>query len=37
MLPRDIVRHIQGLRYYMGMSEQRAIDRFRQYLKRLDR
>jgi chorismate dehydratase len=37
MLPRDIIKHIQGLRYYMGMSERRAIDRFRQYLKQLDR
>jgi chorismate dehydratase len=37
MLPRDIVRYIQGLRYYIGMSEQRAIDQFRQYLEQLDR
>ncbi|MBI3326922.1 MAG: menaquinone biosynthesis protein [Nitrospinae bacterium] len=37
MLPRDIVKYIQGLRYYIGMSEQKAIDRFRQYLKQLDR
>jgi chorismate dehydratase len=37
MLPREIVTYIQGLRYYIGVSEQRAIDRFRQYLKQLDR
>jgi len=37
MLPRDIVKYIQGLRYYIGLSEQQAIDRFRQYLKQLDR
>jgi chorismate dehydratase len=37
MLPRDIVKYIQGLRYYIGMSEQRAIDQFRQCLKQLDR
>jgi chorismate dehydratase len=32
MLPRDIVAHIQGLRYYVGQAEQRAIDVFRRYL-----
>ena len=37
MLPRDIVTHIQGLRYYVGFSEEKAIDRFRQYLKEPDR
>jgi chorismate dehydratase len=36
MLPRDIVKYIQGLRYYIGKSEQQAIDRFRQYLQQLD-
>jgi chorismate dehydratase len=36
MLPRDIVMHIQGLRYHIGSAEQRAIDRFRGYLKQLD-
>lgn len=35
MLPRDIVTYIQGLHYYIGLSEQRAIDRFRQYLQQL--
>jgi chorismate dehydratase len=37
MLPRDIVKYIQGLRYYIGMSEQRAIDLFKRYLQQLDR
>jgi len=36
MLPRDIVAYIQGLRYYIGSAEQRAIDRFRSYLNQLD-
>jgi len=36
MLPRDIVTYIQGLRYYIGNNEQRAIDQFRSYLNRLD-
>jgi chorismate dehydratase len=35
MLPRDIVRYIQGFRYYIGLSEQQAIERFRQYLTQL--
>jgi chorismate dehydratase len=36
MLPRDIVTYIQGLRYYIGSAEQRAIDRFRSHLNQLD-
>jgi chorismate dehydratase len=36
MLPKDIVDYIQGLRYYVGLSEQKAIDQFRQYLEQLD-
>ena len=36
MLPRDIITYIQGLRYYIGSSEQRAIERFRQYLLQLN-
>ena len=36
MLPRDIVTYIQGLRYYIGSGEQRAIDQFRHYLNQLD-
>jgi predicted solute-binding protein len=37
MLPREIVTYVQGLRYYLGSSEQKAIDRFRQYLHQLER
>jgi chorismate dehydratase len=36
MLPREIVTYIQGLRYYIGVAEQRAIDQFRHYLNQLD-
>jgi predicted solute-binding protein len=32
MLPRDIVMHIQGSRYYIGRSEQRAIEQFQHHL-----
>lgn len=33
MLPRDIARYIRGFRYYIGMSEQKAIDLLQHYLK----
>ena len=36
MLPRDIVRYIRGFRYYIGLSEQQAIEQFRSYLQQLD-
>jgi chorismate dehydratase len=36
MLPRDIVTYIQGFRYYIGRSEQRAIDQFQRYLQQLE-
>jgi predicted solute-binding protein len=36
MLPRDVVEYIQGIRYFIGLSEQKAIDQFRQYLEQLD-
>jgi chorismate dehydratase len=36
MLPRDIVPYIQGFRYYIGRSEQRAIDQFQRYLQQLE-
>ncbi len=36
MLQRDVVRYIQGLRYFMRMSEQRAVDQFRHYLQQLE-
>lgn len=35
MLPRDVVEYVQGIRYYVGRSEQQAIDRFRQCLAQL--
>jgi chorismate dehydratase len=35
MRPRDIVRYIDGRRYFIGMSEQKAIERFRTYLDQL--
>jgi chorismate dehydratase len=35
MLPRDVVNFVQGIRYYVGLSEQKGIDQFREYLKQL--
>ena len=35
MLPRDVVEYVQGIRYYVGRSEQQAIARFREYLEEL--
>jgi chorismate dehydratase len=37
MLPREVIAYIQGLRYYIGISEQRAIEQFQHYLSQLDR
>ena len=36
MLPRDIAQYIRGFRYYIGTSEQRAIEQFRHYLQQLE-
>lgn len=36
MLPRDIARHAQNFRYYIGSTEQRAIEQFQTYLHQLD-
>jgi chorismate dehydratase len=36
MLPREVMLYIQGLRYFLRMTEQRAIEQFRQCLKQLD-
>ena len=36
MLPREVAAYVQSLRYHVGLSEQRAIDRFRCYLRQLD-
>ncbi len=35
MLPRDVVEYVQGIRYYVGRSEQQAIARFRELLEGL--
>ena len=35
MLPKDIVKYIQGSRFFMGLSEYKAVNLFRQYLDRL--
>jgi predicted solute-binding protein len=36
MLPRDVVNHLQTIRYFMGLSEQKAVNQFREYLKQVD-
>lgn len=36
MLPRDIARYIHSFRYYIGMSEQHAMDRFWHDLQQLE-
>ncbi len=35
MHPRDVLEYTQGIRYFIGVTEQRAIERFRQYLGQL--
>ena len=35
MHPRDILEYTQGIRYFIGVTEQRAMDRFRTYLDQL--
>ena len=35
MLPRDMVAYLDGLRYFIGMAEQKAINQFRTYLAQL--
>ena len=35
MLPKDIVEYIQGFRFFMGLSEYKAVNLFRQYLDRI--
>jgi chorismate dehydratase len=37
LLPRDVVKYIQGFRYYIGQSEQQAIDLFWRYIQQLER
>jgi chorismate dehydratase len=36
MLPRDVMQYIQGFRYFLRMTEQRAMEQFQDYLKQLD-
>jgi chorismate dehydratase len=36
MLPREVMQYIQGFRYFLRMSEQRAIEQFQDYLTQLD-
>jgi chorismate dehydratase len=35
MHPRDVLEYTQGIRYFIGVTEQRSIERFRQYLAQL--
>jgi chorismate dehydratase len=36
MHPRDILEYTQGIRYFIGVTEQRAMERFRHYLDQLN-
>ena len=36
MLPKDIVRYVQGLRFFMGLSEHKSVELYRGYLEQLD-
>ncbi len=36
MLPKDISEYIRGFRFFMGLSEYKSIDLFRQYLQQLE-
>ena len=36
MLPKDVLEHIQSLRYYMGVPEQKAINLFNEQMKSLE-
>ena len=36
MLPREILEYSQGLRYFIGVPEEKAIELFRQYLDQLE-
>ena len=35
MLPKDIVEYIQGFRFFIGYSEQKSINLFREYLEQI--
>ena len=36
MLPRDVVEYVQGIRFYLGMTEQKSMRTFREYMEQLD-
>jgi len=36
MLPKDVLGHIQSLRFYMGVTEQKSIDLFQEHLNYLE-
>ncbi|MSQ07581.1 MAG: hypothetical protein EXR54_10245 [Dehalococcoidia bacterium] len=36
MLPKDVAEYVSGLRYFIGVSEQRGMDKFRQCAGQLD-
>jgi len=36
MHPRDILEYTQGIRYFLGVPEQRAIERFKHFLEQLN-
>lgn len=35
MLPKDIVRYVQGLRFFMGLSEHKSVELYRGFLNQL--
>lgn len=35
MLPKDVVRYVQGLRFFMGLGEHRSVELYREYLDQL--
>ena len=35
MLPKDVLEHVQSLRFYMGVTEQKAVELFAEHLGRL--
>ena len=36
MLPKDVLEHVQSLRFYMGVTEQKSIELFTEHLSSLD-
>jgi chorismate dehydratase len=36
MLPRDVVEYVQGIRFYLGMTEQKSMRIFREYVEQLN-